>query len=130
MRSGSRLRLTAISLAALALFAQLASFAHLAAVDHIRCEHGELVDIAHHAPTVAAHRDPDKSFHASTADTREHEHCLLSPMRRDRAAIAQRASQSSVVACDRHSAIAALERNVPAPIPLILLAPKSSPPTV
>lgn len=131
MRSDSRLRLTAISLAALALFGQLASFAHLLAVDHVRCEHGELVDLAHHTPTVAAHRDADKSFHASSAsETPEHEHCLLSPMRRDRAVVAQRTSQSSIVACDRDRATAALASFVPAPIPLILLAPKSSPPTV
>jgi len=127
----TKLRFPAVALAALALFGQLAGFAHLVAVDHVRCEHGELVDVGHHAPTVAPHRDADKSFHASTAaDTREHEHCLLSPMRRDRATVAPGASQSSIVACHRHSVIAALGRTVPAPIPLILLAPKSSPPTV
>jgi hypothetical protein len=131
MQSRRTLRLPAISLAALALFGQLAGFAHLVAVDHVRCEHGELVDVAHHAPAVASHHDPDESFHAaSAAETREHEHCLLSPMRRDHATVAPRPSQSSIVACNRHSALATPGSTVPAPIPLILLAPKSSPPTV
>jgi hypothetical protein len=131
MRSRTRLRFPAITLAALALLGPLASFAHLVAVDHVRCEHGELVDVGRHAPTVAAHHDRDKSFHAATAEeTREHEHCLVSPMRRDGATVAERASPSSIVACRRHTSSPALASVVPAPIPLILLAPKSSPPTV
>jgi hypothetical protein len=131
MRSRVKLRLPASSLAALALFGQLASFVHLVAVDHVRCEHGELVDVANRAPTVASHRDRVNSFHASTASgTREHEHCLLSPMRRDRATVAQRALQCSLLPSASGAVCATLGTAVPVPIPLLLLAPKSSPPTV
>ena len=131
MRSTRTRQLPAIVLAALALFGQLAGFAHLVAVDHVACEHGELVDVRHHPPAVASHHDPAKAFHASSAsERREHEHCLLSPMRRDRAAISGRTSPTSLLSCDRQRAIATIENDVAAPIPLILLAPKSSPPTV
>lgn len=131
MRPKTRLPLSAIALAALALFGQIGSFAHLAAVDHVRCEHGELVDLVRRGPTLGAHRDADTSFHASNAaQAREHEHCLLSPMRRDHATVAERASHSSIIPCERSRSIATLANAIPAPIPLILLAPKSSPPTV
>lgn len=130
MRLTTTRRLPAIALAALALFGQLASFAHLVAVDHVRCEHGELVDVGRHSSATASHHDSGEAFHAAASEAREHEHCLLSPMRRDRAAIAQRAAHSIAFASDGRSPLATTGTDAGAPIPLILLAPKSSPPTV
>jgi hypothetical protein len=131
MRLRTTRRIPALALAALALFGQLAGFAHLVAVDHVACEHGELVDVAQPSPALASHHDPDQSFHAATASQgREHEHCLLSPMRRDRAAVALETPRASPFSCDGPTPIAILASDIPAPIPLILLAPKSSPPSV
>ena len=122
----------AVVLAAFALLGQLAGFAHLGAVDHVTCEHGELVDLDRHAaPAVAAHDDRDRAFHAdSAAEGREHEHCLGSAMRRERAAVAAYATAPRLLACDNPRAAPAPRCAVAAPIPLLALAPKSSPPTV
>jgi hypothetical protein len=122
----------AVVLAALALLGQLAGFAHLGAVDHVTCEHGELVDLDRHAtPAVAAHHDHESAFHAdSAAQGREHEHCFVSAMRRERAAVAAHATAPRLLTCDRPRAASAPRCDVAAPIPLLALAPKSSPPTV
>ena len=129
-RPSTAARWSAIAVAALALWSQLAGFAHLVAVDHVACEHGELVHLDRGAPAVAAHHDAEQSFHPSPAGARDtHEHCLLSPLRRNRSTVAPRAPHAIAVAAASTRVSAQARFVVPAPIPLLLFAPKSSPPS-
>jgi hypothetical protein len=121
-------RAVAAALTAFALVAQLASFAHLGAVQHYRCEHGELVEMDDD-PGVG-HHDPEQAFHPSDDDDddHDHDHCVLGPSRRDRLT-----PRCNIPLQQPPLAIAApllppAATTVMAPIRLLLLAPKSSPP--
>jgi hypothetical protein len=120
-------------LAVLALAGQLASFAHLALVRHVTCaEHGELIEVGSAATSAAATpRDvpPAVSAAASAGAAHDHEHCLISPMRRDRIASAASASQHAARVDSYDSIGIGRTRTVAPPIAAIVLAPKSSPPT-
>jgi hypothetical protein len=129
----SALRSLAAALAAVALVGQLASFAHLALVRHVTCaEHGELIEVGRERALTAAAPHAAGAIVASTAtsEAHGHDHCLLAPMRRDGLArVAPRALDCAHV--DAYGTIGrAVDRQVPPPIAVIRLAPKSSPPLV
>ncbi len=122
----------AVALALVAFAGQLAGFAHLVAVEHVRCEHGELVEVSRRQlPSSAgavARSTVDSVGSASDVATHGHEHCLLGPTRRDHLALhayhASAAGRAPELRCDLGPAACA----VAPPIPIIVLAPKNSPP--
>ncbi|WP_437276775.1 hypothetical protein WME90_36810 [Sorangium sp. So ce375] len=128
-------------LVALALAAQLCSLAHALLVRHARCEHGELV----HAATVAvaastrrAHRRPpgdrlgarpgggDDQCDALAPRHEGDEHCDAFALRGQLGAPVHRVAEATLIEVVRLASI----RPSPEvrPIPLLILAPKSSPP--
>jgi hypothetical protein len=121
--------LPACGVALLAMLAQVGSYVHLASGDHVTCaEHGELVEVAHAAsPKGPPERKSGSTFVAASSETHGHEHCLVAPHRRDH--VAQSLARSGITSA--HAPVIAQRLQAlapPAPIRLILLAPKSSPP--
>ena len=131
-RQTSPTKILAIALAAAVLVGQLASFAHIVIVQHVACEHGELVEVGWRASTVssAANRRAAAGVTAtSAAASHGHDHCLLAPMRRDRLGPHAPAAGCTILRdsfCDiaRGDTLFA-----PPPIGVLILAPKNSPPT-
>ncbi len=133
-RDRRALRAWSALLCALFVVAQLASFAHEALSSHVVCaEHGELVHVGHFAPATAGHRAhaPAERQLLGVSDpsvARDHEHCGLAAVSRERALQLQaHTSVATAPACSR----APFE--VPAnpdrsSIPVFRLAPKQSPP--
>ena len=137
-------RVVAVLLAALTLAAPLTGYLHLALVEHTRCaEHGELIEGARAArPDHAALASPappalvfvDRSSRVEDGAVpaehgHGHEHCLLSPFRRERASCGAALAVAPVhdVAADEHaSAVASAPRT--GAIALYRIAPKNSPP--
>jgi hypothetical protein len=135
VRSLARHRSTrgfAALLAVVALAGQLASFAHLVVVRHVTCaEHGEMIEVGSAATSAAVtphETPPAMRAAASPSAAHAHEHCLISPMRRDRiAATALTSADPARVDTSATTAVAG-DRAVAPPIAAIVLAPKSSPP--
>jgi hypothetical protein len=126
------MRWAASVLATVALVGQVTSFAHLVLVRHVRCaEHGELVELGkvNAAAPAATSRQRSSTIAADGSDDGHgHDHCLIAPMRRDRAALGTPASFDSVHV-DAYGTIGvAVASEIPPPIALIILAPKNSPP--
>jgi hypothetical protein len=122
----------AAALAIFALAGQVASFAHLVLVRHVTCaEHGEMIEVGHgHAAVATApHRRAVTAVsEAAGAEAHGHEHCLLTPMRRDRLAAGAPVAFDSVH-IDAYGTIGVVGTDeVAPPIALIVLAPKNSPP--
>ena len=122
----------AIALAAVALLGPLASLAHIVAVQHVACEHGELVEVGPRARGTSR----ATSLHAGTAITAApaaashgHDHCLLAPMRRDRLGQNVPSAQPVLAVGTPCGASLAEANEPPPPIGVIVLAPKNSPPT-
>jgi hypothetical protein len=123
----------ALLTALLCLVAQVAGVAHLGLVAHVRCvEHDALV----HTNTAGSHTQPAAPEHASTAqgipgDVEGHgdDHCLAAALRREQvlASAPVAAAASAPVISPARPAVA-LAVTPPAPIALLSLAPKSSPP--
>lgn len=122
-------------LALLALGGQLLGTAHLLLMPHAVCaEHGELIhlhdgvaaeDAAHHESPVTTQLSVPE---AAEADA--HEHCLASALRRDQLALYE--APSTLILVSASQAVARVERSVHAPksVAILLLAPKSSPPSL
>jgi hypothetical protein len=119
------MRPLATLLAVMALTAQLGSFAHLSAVQHVTCaEHGELIEVRGEHPLLTR----DERVVTAAGEAHGHDHCLLAPLRRDRAAL-----DTPIIAAGAHpGAFDTLGRDgdaTPArPIALLFVAPKNSPP--
>jgi hypothetical protein len=130
----------------LALFAvggQLAGVVHLALVPHTVCaEHGELVHAeqgasvhaggadatsanAAHVATTAAYR---AGHAAESAD--HHEHCFVSALRRQSSAVAPAQASPQLAPLAGCQATTLLTAATAPAIPLLALAPKSSPPAL
>ena len=131
------LRRGALLLAALAVATQLSGYVHLALVEHTRCaEHGELVESGGHGPVALvatsheAGRTPDAHLAASETAPHGHghEHCLLSPFRRERTPFTSSLSTAPVAEdAARDHAFTAFPPRTHA-VPVFRLAPKNSPP--
>ena len=133
LRRHSIPRLLATALAFVAIVGQLSSFAHLGLVRHVTCaEHGELIEVGHNQPRAAMAPAAEQATAVLTAssssDTHGHDHCLLAPMRRDRAML----GTPTVLDSTHVGAYGTIGRfpvsEVPPAIAVILLAPKNSPP--
>jgi hypothetical protein len=130
LAAGCRLLGSVVALTA--MLGQVGSYAHLALTAHVTCaEHGELVE-ADQPGIAAATGAPHREAHAdvlpdSNGGAHGHDHCLLTPHRRDRAT---KTSLRTVVATAQLPFVTRhIEANGPPPaIRLILLAPKNSPP--
>lgn len=137
-RSGRRLGVPGIAVlvtALICLLGQAASFAHLALVRHASCpEHDALVHTPSGQPSddVAALPGPGASRIGglpADGDSHDDDHCLVAGFRRrDLAGLASdpigpapEIQPQALIAGDRGALL-------PAPIPLLSLAPKSSPP--
>jgi hypothetical protein len=129
-RRAAALRVVAVALAVAAMVGQVGSYAHLAATRHVTCaEHGELVEAGSPSAVTPANRDQAESRYAAAegGEAHGHEHCAITPHRRDRAThehvrTAIVGGQSSFVAR------VVADRGPPRAIDLIRLAPKNSPP--
>lgn len=117
----------------LAVAGQVAGFAHLAVVRHVTCaEHGELIELGHASPAAVAIQPQANVVIAAAAlgETHGHDHCLIAPMRRDRAALGGGATLDgrhfdADATCGHVSS-----RDIAPAIAIIRLAPKNSPPLV
>jgi hypothetical protein len=119
-------------LAVLALAGQLGSFAHLVLVQHVSCaDHGELIEVAPQNAIVAARTElsgPAVRASATSDPLHGHDHCTLSPLRRDHL---HRIGQSSHALAPLESASPPAHGRIVVTAPklaLFLLAPKNSPP--
>ena len=133
MRSLPRHRTTRICAAVLAFVAlasQLASFAHLVLVRHVRCaEHGEMIEVDDdHIVAARPHTAHDALIATSASEDEAHDHCLMVPMRRDRATIGTTFAFDSIHV-DAYGTIGRVVRaEIPPPIATLRFAPKNSPP--
>ncbi|WP_437324915.1 hypothetical protein [Sorangium sp. So ce381] len=128
-------------LVALALAAQLCSLTHALLVRHVRCEHGELVHaatVAVAAATLHAERRPpgdqpgarpgggDDLCDALAPRHEGDEHCDAFALRGQLGAPVHRVAEATLLEVVR---LASLRPSPEVrPIPLLILAPKSSPP--
>jgi hypothetical protein len=104
-----------IAVAVVCLGGQLASFAHLALVEHVRCsQHGELV-----------HRNAGSG---DAPDSDSHDHCVLAAHRSAVFSVEHGAVQVAPASAIVVEAPGARSESPAPPIPLVLLAPKQSPP--
>lgn len=91
-----------------------------------------MIEVGSAAMSVAAAplRDapPAMSAAASRAGAHDHDHCLISPMRRDRIGSAASVSHDGARVDVYDTIDVARHRAVAPPIAAIVLAPKSSPP--
>ena len=115
------------------LLTQASGLLHGLLVEHARCpEHGEAVHVGEtgHAAHASAIPGATAALHAAAArvEAHAHEHCALASDRRERA-IAGRPSTTATAAPRAVArAVPLLSLAHPAQIPLLSLAPKSSPP--
>lgn len=117
------------ALVALFLAAQVSSFTHELLVRHVTCpEHGELIH-ADESTAGSPAEEPALAVRAAPAaiSTHGHEHCLACTARRGQLFIAA-PTAALVVAPALKLAAGAARRTTPAPVALLRLAPKSSPP--
>jgi hypothetical protein len=127
-------RAAACAVAMAAMLGQVAGYAHLAFTAHVRCaEHGELIEAGPSTASAAiaslgSVAERHASIDAVEAPGHGHEHCAAAPHRRDRAA---HAFVRTFVAAAELPFVARVTTQIgpPRAIRLILLAPKSSPPT-
>jgi hypothetical protein len=127
-------RVVAVALACLSLLGNVAGFAHLVLVQHVSCEHGELVHLgpARSALAPQVGRDGDRTAidAAGATEAHGHDHCLLAPTRREQLGV--RREPASPTLAPRPLAVGAFAdaTATPPPIPILVLAPKNSPPHV
>jgi hypothetical protein len=119
------------------LLGQASAFAHLALVQHATCpEHDDALVHAGATQVDAARAPADlvagrRVVAPAPATGSEHEddHCLMVAFRRgDLAAPDREAGPALAAGADRLSPPAQAQASRPGPVPLLLLAPKSSPP--
>jgi len=125
----ARLRWLALSLALLCGGGPLASVVHLLLVRHVTCvEHGELIDADGKAPARRAASEPGLEVADGGAPAHDHDHCvvLAHPPSSDTAPSVEVAAADAPVATSLAAPAHALGH--PHPVPLLHLAPKSSPP--
>jgi hypothetical protein len=120
-----------LGLTVLWLATQLSVFAHLAFVPHVTClEHGELVDAgAQLAAAEAVERDVVAAQSAQWPE-HAHDHCLLTAMRRTAARLIRNSVTIPALAAVEPGLQPAHEQPLAHVIPLLDVAPKSSPPSV
>lgn len=136
IRRASTARWTTLGLAALCLVAQLSGLAHLAFVPHVTCaEHGELLEASTSASAWSIHpSSPGESFEVRSAEPgpeaavgHSHNHCAVTSMRRTPGCPLGPASTEVSAPVEPQRRVGR-EPRVPTVLPLLAVAPKSSPP--
>jgi hypothetical protein len=125
------LRQAALILATTALSVQLAGWAHLASQRHATCaEHGEMIEVGGDAQAVELARPSGPRIElASSEEAHGHDHCLTALQRHQRSVTsAPSGAAFGSVADLSHPTIAVDDAYVPQP--LLLIAPKTSPPAL
>lgn len=114
-----------------ALLVQFTNFVHLAAKTHVACEHGDLVEIESPAPNALFATAENSSLKTAwrAEANHEHDHCLLSPLKRDRAAVKVNVHVSLDNSLPPTPSVTLAHQGSLQLISVILLAPKNSPPT-
>jgi hypothetical protein len=123
-----------VVLAAVCLASQLSGLAHLALVPHLACaEHGELVELGPGGPEHRSLVQVEASgrVQASPAQVSQrhgHDHCVLAALRRTPACLER--GPASVEARPSEEPVAGWRRVAPpgSGLPVLAVAPKSSPP--
>jgi hypothetical protein len=118
------------------LLAQVPSLLHLLLVPHTTCEHGELVEIAeaaeladsagHDPIAVPDRRSEGAQIAVSHASGSGHDHCDALAVRHQIPEVGVSVAAASLLSIEL--APARGERGETRPVPLLSLAPKSSPP--
>jgi hypothetical protein len=114
------------------LVSQLAALGHLVLVRHARCEHGAWVHVRHDAapavPAVAAARDRHTAAAGPSGRAEgEHEHCDALALRPALAEVDASCVVPELIAATLLPFDAG-PRTGERPVPILTLAPKSSPP--
>jgi hypothetical protein len=124
-----------VGLALLCVTSQVSGLAHLAFVPHMTCaEHGELVELGTApAPMLTPEALPRLAAAATTSLVEAlaghgHDHCLLTTLRRTPAELARTQAPGDGVRSDEPQARGSRTEAVPAALPVLAVAPKSSPP--
>lgn len=134
-RHRAGLRALALLVLLLSLVAQGSSFVHFFLIEHAVCpQHGELIhaDEAGHHPLHAS-TAPDTGHTAAQPAAAEaahaHDHCAVVSDRRERwACLASLGSVASPPEVEMLAAVRVRTSSCVPAVPLLLLAPKSSPP--
>jgi hypothetical protein len=110
------------------LVAQGPMLLHLLLVPHTTCEHGELVEGRSTRPTAAPQQgERQEQIEAAPAGGAEHEHCDASALKHRPAEFGVFIAEASIL--DIAPVVSLDERGEARPVPILSLAPKSSPPT-
>lgn len=128
-RRARGLRRLGLALALVCFGGQLSSVVHMITVRHSTCtEHGELIDSD--GATPARRASADTAFEVADASARHsHDHCPVSAATpRGNLGVAPVAAASTPAAPRPSAGPARRAIPLPRPVPLLLLAPKSSPP--
>lgn len=135
-RRSSSARWTTLSLAALCLVAQLSGLAHLAIVPHVTCaEHGELLEASASTSTWVIHpSSPGENFEVRSAEPgleaaagHSHDHCAVASMRRTPGDPLGPTSTEVSAPVEQLRRVGR-EPRVTTALPVLAVAPKSSPP--
>jgi hypothetical protein len=117
-----------LALAALTLTTQLAIGVHEVAAQHVRCEHGELVDLAVASATPSLGLPSDAPIlRAANGASTGHEHCALAAAPQGGLSLHHALASAGL---PHHGLARAPRTEDPRAraIPLLALAPKGSPP--
>lgn len=109
--------------------------AHLLIVRHVTCEHGELIEsgghVARHEPAAAAADDSDEGRDRATPGSRDgsgHDHCDALALRHCPTEVGLVIGPALLLEIEERASLGASAEQ--RPVPLLSLAPKSSPPSI
>ncbi len=126
------LRHTALILAMAALSVQLAGWTHLASQRHATCsEHGELIEVGgDYGVTLEHARSSGLRFEAVDGGEQAHghDHCLTAAHRHQRTALTHRSASIIALAGGSAASRSSAALSISSQCPLLLVAPKTSPP--
>jgi hypothetical protein len=105
---------------------------HLLLISHATCEHGELVEVTpeqRHSTIDAPDRDSQRErAEPAHSESAGHDHCDALALRHLPSDVGPALGSPSLVVIEPLASLA--ERDEQRPLPLLSLAPKSSPPAV
>jgi hypothetical protein len=117
------------------LIAQGPMLAHLLIVRHVTCEHGELIEgsghAARHEPAAAATSDADEARDRVTPGSggeSGHDHCDALALRHCPTEVGLVIGPALLLEIEERASLGASAEQ--RPVPLLSLAPKSSPPSI
>ena len=116
---------------ALLLVVGFAGRLHEALVPHVLCaEHGESVELPSGASTCTAGSDAREHIDSSKGHARGHEHCDLALLGRTKNLLPTHIAPVARSASDSREPLTRTSASHESSVPLLLLAPKHSPPAI